>query len=319
MDLLAETSALSLALDRLPPPRGVAAVLNPLRYAWSPHRRWLLRHTDTGVSIGGHCYAGSMAARRRVLIVGMNPGPHGMCQTGLPFGDVVSARRILGLAEDYEVAAGVMSERVEVLPAARFNPDPFAGSPRDVRTPRRFDVLPVEAVPTLAAAMPAAKGKLVRRVNGFAHKTVEESGRRLWGLLEDMWGGLDALLADVFVMNMVPLAYFSVLGENLTPPDLDREDCERVLRPCLAYFRAVVRAMRPEVIVGVGRWSESQCLAGITISDANENRDAMLLAAPDKQAYRVIYLPHPSPRGGSFAGWVKEAARVLAPYAPGAT
>ena len=275
MDLLAETSALSQALDRLPPPRGVAAVLNPLRYAWAPHRRWLTHYSSA------EAVTGVRAQRRRVLIVGMNPGPHGMCQTGLPFGDVVSARKVLGLAEDYARAAG---DDADLL---------------------------VERQPGLVPAMPAAKGKLVRHVNGFAHKTVEESGRRLWGLLEDMWSDLDALLADVFVLNIVPLAYFSEAGENLTPPDLDREDRERVLQPCLAYFRAVVRAMCPEVIVGVGRWSQNQCLAESTVLRVDGQNTDLLVESP-----RVIYLPHPSPRGGSFAGWVKEAALVLAPYAP---
>jgi hypothetical protein len=32
---------------------------------------------------------------RRLLLVGMNPGPHGMAQTGVPFGDVQNARIIL--------------------------------------------------------------------------------------------------------------------------------------------------------------------------------------------------------------------------------
>ena len=289
MDLLAETSALSQALDRLPTPRGVAAVLNPLRYAWAPHRRWLSRFVADEVT--GHDrqvppneYVETVAQRRRVLIVGMNPGPHGMCQTGLPFGDVVSARKVLGLAEDYALKPGN-------------DPD-----------------LLIEPQTNLTALTPAARGKLVRAVNGFAHKTVEESGRRLWGLLEDMWGGLDALLADVFVMNMVPLAYFSEAGENLTPPDLDREDRERVLKPCLAYFRQVVRAMRPEVIVGVGRWSQNQCLAESTVPRVDGQNTDLLVESP-----RVIYLPHPSPRGGTFAGWVKDAAQVLAPYALGAT
>lgn len=285
MDLLAETSALSQALDRLPPPRGVAAVLNPLRYAWAPHRRWLQRFTVGRPSSDSTSSSeGWQARRRRVLIVGMNPGPHGMMQTGVPFGDVVSARKVLGLAEDYALKPGN-------------DPD-----------------LLIEPQTNLTALTPAARGKLVRTVNGFAHKTVEESGRRLWGLLEDMWGGLDALLADVFVMNMVPLAYFSEAGENLTPPDLDREDRERVLKPCLAYFRSVVRAMRPEVIVGVGRWSQNQCLAESTVPRVDGQNTDLLVESP-----RVIYLPHPSPRGGTFSGWVKDAAQVLAPYAPGAT
>lgn len=37
-------------------------------------------------------------SRRRVVFVGMNPGPDGMAQTGVPFGDVLSARRLLELA-----------------------------------------------------------------------------------------------------------------------------------------------------------------------------------------------------------------------------
>lgn len=47
-------------------------VYNPLRYAWSAHREYLER------------YAGR---RGRVLLLGMNPGPWGMAQTGVPFGD----------------------------------------------------------------------------------------------------------------------------------------------------------------------------------------------------------------------------------------
>lgn len=45
-------------------------------------------------------YATAMArladGPRGVLLVGMNPGPHGMAQTGVPFGDVYNARALLG-------------------------------------------------------------------------------------------------------------------------------------------------------------------------------------------------------------------------------
>ena len=287
MDLLAETSALPVALDRLPAPRGVAVVLNPLRYAWAPHRRWLrhfcdLRGQEIDESVG---YA---TQRRRVLVVGMNPGPHGMCQTGVPFGDVVSARAVLGLPADY---------------AAR---------------PGQDEDLLVEPQPGLAVALAKARGKLVRRVDGFAHKQVEESGRRLWGLLSDFWGGLDAVLADAFVLNLVPLAYFDDEGRNVTPQDLDPPDLERVMAPCLAYFRTVVRAMRPAVILGVGRFAERWCRRGIEVGRAG--RDPIVLGDPEQgHGYRVDYLPHPSPRGGSFAGWVRDASEVLRPIAAART
>lgn len=60
----------------------VTHVYNPLSYAWEPHRRYLKR-------VGEH--------EREVLLLGMNPGPWGMVQTGVPFGDVVLVRDWLGI------------------------------------------------------------------------------------------------------------------------------------------------------------------------------------------------------------------------------
>ena len=52
-------------------------VYNPLIYAWAAHQEYLQRY-------GGK--------RGRVLLLGMNPGPWGMAQTGVPFGDVAMVR-----------------------------------------------------------------------------------------------------------------------------------------------------------------------------------------------------------------------------------
>ncbi|HEX5488174.1 MAG TPA: uracil-DNA glycosylase family protein [Rhodanobacteraceae bacterium] len=52
-------------------------VYNPLIYAWTAHREYLRRY---GAKPG------------RALLLGMNPGPWGMAQTGVPFGDVVMVR-----------------------------------------------------------------------------------------------------------------------------------------------------------------------------------------------------------------------------------
>ena len=57
-------------------------VYNPLDYAWTAHREFLQRYA---------------APRGRVLLVGMNPGPWGMAQTGVPFGDVATVREWFGL------------------------------------------------------------------------------------------------------------------------------------------------------------------------------------------------------------------------------
>jgi single-strand selective monofunctional uracil DNA glycosylase len=60
----------------------VTHVYNPLRYAAAAHRRYLERFGTT---------------TKRVVFVGMNPGPYGMAQTGVPFGEVGLVRDGLGI------------------------------------------------------------------------------------------------------------------------------------------------------------------------------------------------------------------------------
>jgi single-strand selective monofunctional uracil DNA glycosylase len=86
MDLLALVDPLSRRLARLRFGPPVTHVYNPLVYAREPHRQYLERY-------GGRFLAG----RREVVLLGMNPGPFGMAQTGVPFGEVASVRDWLGI------------------------------------------------------------------------------------------------------------------------------------------------------------------------------------------------------------------------------
>lgn len=60
----------------------VTHVYNPLEYAFEAHAAYLTRY-------GG--------GTRAALWLGMNPGPFGMAQTGVPFGDVGMVREFLAL------------------------------------------------------------------------------------------------------------------------------------------------------------------------------------------------------------------------------
>jgi single-strand selective monofunctional uracil DNA glycosylase len=60
----------------------VCCVYNPLEYARAPHELYLSRY---GVG------------PKEVLLLGMNPGPFGMAQTGVPFGDVTMVRDWMGI------------------------------------------------------------------------------------------------------------------------------------------------------------------------------------------------------------------------------
>lgn len=60
----------------------VSHIYNPLQYAWAPHRIYLERFG---------------AAPKETLLIGMNPGPFGMAQTGVPFGDTAMVRDWMGI------------------------------------------------------------------------------------------------------------------------------------------------------------------------------------------------------------------------------
>lgn len=81
-EVVAATAQLRAAVNRCRFPEPVAHVYNPLDYAWPLHEQYLRRWGATP---------------RRVLLLGMNPGPWGMAQTGVPFGEVAAVRDILGL------------------------------------------------------------------------------------------------------------------------------------------------------------------------------------------------------------------------------
>jgi single-strand selective monofunctional uracil DNA glycosylase len=75
--------SLSRAVSKLAFAPPVTHVYNPLEYAREPHERYLERFARRGVD---------------ALLLGMNPGPWGMAQTGVPFGEIAAVRDWLGIA-----------------------------------------------------------------------------------------------------------------------------------------------------------------------------------------------------------------------------
>jgi single-strand selective monofunctional uracil DNA glycosylase len=90
MKLIDSTQWLCHALAGLEFSPPVARVYRPLEYAWKPHRRYLERFGS---------------GKRRVVFLGMNPGPFGMAQTGVPFGEVAAVRDWMGICEPVEKPA----------------------------------------------------------------------------------------------------------------------------------------------------------------------------------------------------------------------
>jgi single-strand selective monofunctional uracil DNA glycosylase len=74
-DLLNELRPLRFGLP-------ITHVYNPLEYAQAPYLRYLTLYASPP---------------KEVLLLGMNPGPWGMAQTGVPFGEIKAVREWLGI------------------------------------------------------------------------------------------------------------------------------------------------------------------------------------------------------------------------------
>ncbi|MEN9841355.1 MAG: hypothetical protein RL376_1155 [Verrucomicrobiota bacterium] len=86
--LLDHAATLRDAVDRLRFALPVAYTYNPLSYAWAPHAAYLTRYG---------------AGSKRVVFLGMNPGPYGMAQTGVPFGEIPAVRDWLRIQEPVDM------------------------------------------------------------------------------------------------------------------------------------------------------------------------------------------------------------------------
>ena len=82
-ELVAAAFELRTDCDELTFGRPVSFTYNPLVYAWDAHRAYLLAYGR---------------GTKRVVFVGMNPGPWGMAQVGVPFGEIQAVRGWLGIS-----------------------------------------------------------------------------------------------------------------------------------------------------------------------------------------------------------------------------
>ena len=81
--LIVAAAGLRAKLDKLEFAPPVTHVYNPLSYAWAPYEAYLRKFA---------------VGPKRVVFLGMNPGPFGMAQTGVPFGEVSVVRNWLKLS-----------------------------------------------------------------------------------------------------------------------------------------------------------------------------------------------------------------------------
>ncbi len=217
---------------RFKPP--VSHVYLPTDYAWQRHREYLEKFG---------------CGRKKVLLLGMNPGPWGMAQTGVPFGEIPAVRDWMGIS-----------------------------GPVD-RPENEHPKRPVE---------------------GFGCARSEVSGRRLWGLFAEKFPNPADFFRDHFVANYCPLVWIGETGRNITPDKLPKSEMEPVEEACRRHLAAVIEAVEPEWLVGIGAYAEKKFV------------ETVAGYFPD-QTFRTGKILHPSPASpAANRGWEPQAEKQLA-------
>lgn len=296
MDLLAETRALADQLDAMRLPSGCTHAYDPLTYMRAAHARWLLRFTtpilDIDAADAAGMQRGYIMARRPYLILGMNPGPWGMVQTGVPFGDVQHARTILGFRAPPEHRDTMPTP---TLPPEKQHPDRpvigFGCTRREASGERLWGGLSRIWDETIS------KDDLRQELAGHPGDLAERLS-------------LERVLADCFAMNYCPLAWFDLAGVNVTPemfvpatrgkkpnPYHDPAFVAQLDAVCTPYLVRVMKAMQTRVVLAIGRYAERKA-----------NVAAAIL--PSAERPRVVYITHPSPQATRSADEWRDAARA---------
>lgn len=95
-EVLRAAAALRDAVDPLRFSAPVTHVYNPLIYAWAAHEHYVEKFAGTP---------------KRILFLGMNPGPFGMAQTGVPFGEIAAVRDWMGVRGEVQRPANEHPKR----------------------------------------------------------------------------------------------------------------------------------------------------------------------------------------------------------------
>lgn len=193
----------------------VAYTYNPLEYAWNGNVAYIQRYVTGEVD---------------VLYLGMNPGPFGMAQTGVPFGETHAVTEWLGLHA-------------------------LIGQP--------------------------AKTHPKRPIDGFGCPRSEVSGRRLWGLMAELYGTAELFFKQSYVANFCPLIWMKESAANITPDKIAKAEMITVNEACQHHLQRTIKALKPKVLVGIGGYAKQQL-------------ELAAKALPEME-FTVTSILHPSP------------------------
>ncbi|XP_076234883.1 single-strand-selective monofunctional uracil-DNA glycosylase [Calliopsis andreniformis] len=229
-ELLSLERMLATELETIAFRAPIEYVYSPLSYAFDTHAMYVKKYCSTV---------------KRILFLGMNPGPWGMSQTGVPFGEIAMVR-------DWLKICGPVGK------PAKEQPD--------------------------------------RKVTGFLCTRSEISGKRLWGLFQELCGNPEKFFQHAYIHNYCPIALMDSKGRNITPAEIKGAELNRLHSACDKALANTIRLLKVEIVIGVGAYAQKR---------------AQLVAQSSKLPVKVLCLPHPSPRAANNQNWSEKATKKL--------
>ena len=97
-----------------------------------------------------------------------------------------------------------------------------------------------------------------RVVIGLDQPKPEVSGRRIWGLLKELFDNPEKTSKFVYIVNHCPLWMFNEKGQNITPEKLTGSSANELYKLCDKHLQAVVKHMNIDIVIGVGNYAASR-------------------------------------------------------------
>ena len=120
-----------------------------------------------------------------------------------------------------------------------------------------------------------------RIVNGLECDKPEISGRRIWGLVKDIYGQPRNAFSKIYVINHFPLWMFDKKGRNITPDKLPIVASKTILEQCDSTVLEIINALEANKVIAVGNYAEK--------------RIKKIISKKNLPNLQIKKIPHPSP------------------------
>lgn len=229
-ELLAIEERLCAQLLEIKFPSPVTHVYNPLSYASQTHQNFVRRFGN---------------GKKKILFVGMNPGPFGMAQNGVRKAE----NKMICVSKSFAMNTNTHTHTHALYTTFQV---PFG----DTTMVKEF--LCISGV----VGSPANEHPK-RAIQGLDCTKNEVSGTRFWNLIRELCSSPEVFFKNCFVHNYCPLCFMAASGKNITPPMLRTLERRHLEEICNQSLVEVLSLLEVEFVVGVGKYAEERAKAAL--------------------------------------------------------